>query len=101
MRFVLARNGGNAPLRERAHLSGVAHAVFIEILPEREPAQFRPAQYAIVVIIQRAQRLKAVAPENPERHIAEHLEGRSDLTLAARIKDQPGGLGRDRAPLSR
>src|SRR5262249_41990985 len=89
----LARNRDNAVLRQRLHFAGVADAVAICVVPERQPIKFLPAEQPIAVIVERSQRVVTSLPEHPEGDVAEQLQRGSDLARLLRIVNQPGGIG--------
>ena len=54
-----AGEGSDSPGGHGTHLALVAAAIAVPVVPEREAAQFLPAQDAVAIIIQRAQGIDA------------------------------------------
>src|SRR5947207_3350400 len=69
---------------QRPHFVGIADAVAVGVHPYRQPVQFLAAQYAVAIVVQRAQRLVTMLPEGPETDAAEHLQRRAHLAVAPR-----------------
>jgi hypothetical protein len=83
---------------KRFHLTGRADAVAICVAPQRQAVQLALANLAVAVIVQRRERVEAVPPEQPERHVAEELQRRLDLPGPFRIVNEPGRVLRDPGP---
>jgi hypothetical protein len=84
--------------RQREHLSALASAVAIQVVPEREVTQFGPAQFAVPVVIERLERFIPVLPERPEGGVPEPLERGRNLTAAGRVVHEPASLVGDPRP---
>ena len=98
MLLACATEGDDAEVSNGANLARLAHAVAVAVLPEREATKFSAGQDAVTVIIQCGKCVITVAPENPEGHVAEHLQPGSDAAGSIPIENEPPGVGRDPAP---
>jgi hypothetical protein len=57
--------------RERVDLTGLRHAIDIRVAPHGESDEFVAAQNAVPVVVERAQRVIAAIPEQPESDATE------------------------------
>jgi hypothetical protein len=85
---------------ERFHFARRADTVAVRVAPERQAFQFAIANLAVAVVVKGRERLEAVPPEQPERHVAEELQRRLDLPGPLRIANEPGRILRDPRPRS-
>ena len=82
----------DSPSCEWLHLARFALAVGIRVMPQRQTCQFGAFEKAIVVVVQRTQRLITIFPKDPESEIAEQLPARRDFAAAGVIINEPSRL---------
>src|SRR5690606_24070453 len=86
---------------QRLYLARVGDTVGIDVLPGGESGQLLAPEPPVTIVVEGGQRVVAVIPEQPERHVAKELQARDDRTTLTRVVHQPRSLWRDPLPARR
>ena len=71
------------------YFAALASAIRVAVMPERKAGELRARDTTVAVVVERAERVVALPPEEPERDAAEQLQARRDGARAPLVEHEP------------